>query len=308
MEINGIVAERFLFAPSIGFAIVLTFILFKITKTAANSNSIKLIKTSLKYIIILIVVVFAIKTAARNTSWKDSLTLYRNDIHYLDKSVKANDILAQEMMDKVMREIPLKKSLWEIKPALDSIIFLYNRSLSLFPGNPKALNNVANIYINFFNKPDIALGYLQKAYRYKKNSFEIIYNLAQCCEMLKNDDSAAFWYNAALKLDAKYPKVWDNLIKIYYRTGMPDSAKTTCERMLLHDTLSDVPYIGLGYYYISKKDTLIAIKNWEKAVKNNPQNYERCISLSKYFTIHKDTLKAKFYYQKAIEAKMYKQN
>ncbi len=307
MEINGIIAERFLYAPSIGFAIAFTFLLFKLTKTANDSKSFKTINNTLKYIVIIIAIVFSIKTIARNTSWKDGMTLYRNDIQYLDNSVKANDILAQEMMDKILKEINIKKPFSQLKPSLDSIILLYNRSLALFPNNPKALNNVANIYLNFFNNPNVAIGYMKKAYCFKQDNFEITYNIAQCYEMLKEENNAIIYYNLATNIDPKYQKTWQNIINIYYKLGLPDSAKYTCERMLTKDTTSEIPYVGLGYYYITKKDTANAITCWEKAFTKNPQNYERTISLYNYFSTHNDTIKAKYYFQKASEAKMYKQ-
>jgi protein O-mannosyl-transferase len=306
-EINGIVAERFLFAPSIGFAIAFTYLIFILTKNKIDITSFKPLSKSLKYLIIFVVIVFSIKSIARNTSWKDSETLYRNDIQYLGKSVKANDILAQELMDKIVRELPLKKPLVQLKPTLDSIILFYNQSLSLFPNNPKAMNNVANIYLNFYNQPDKALGYIQRAYTFRKNSFEISFNLAQCYEMLKQDTNAAIWYNKANKIDPSFSKTWFNLINIYYKIGMPDSAKITCETMLKYDTTTEIPYVGLGYYHILKKDTIRAVKYWEKAFKKNPQNYERAMSLYNYFKIKNDTVKAKYYYEKAVEAKMFQQ-
>lgn len=305
IEINGIVAERFLFAPSIGFAIAFTWILFYLTKNNINITSFKPVSKSLRYIVIIIVVIFSIKSIARNTAWKDSETLYRNDIQYLEKSVKANDILAQELMDKVVRELPLKKPMSQIRPTLDSVILFYDRSLTLFPDNPKAMNNIANIYMNFFNQPDKALSYIQRAYPYKKNSFEINFNLAQCYEMLKQDTNAAIYYSNSTRIDPSYSKTWFNLINIYYKIGMPDSAKLYCEKMLEHDTTTEIPYVGLGYYYILHKDTARAVTFWEKAFTKNPQNYERAISLFNYYKIKKDTIKANFYYQKALDAKMY---
>ena len=307
IEINGIVAERFLYAPSIGFAIVFTSILFFFTKNNVNTTSFKHINKTFKYLVIIIVIAFSIKSIARNTTWKNSETLYRNDIKYLQKSVKANDILAQELLDKVVNELPLKKPLSQVKPTLDSIIALYNQSLSLFPENPKAMNNIASIYMNLLNQPDKALSYIKRAYTYKNNSFELNFNLAQCYEMLKQDTNAAIWYNNANKIDPSYSKSWLNLINAYYRIGMPDSAKLSCERMLEHDTTTEIPYVGLGYYYILKKDTLRAVPQWEKAFTKNPQNYERAMSLFVYFRENNDTIKAKYYYQKAVEAKRFQQ-
>lgn len=260
------------------------------------------------YIVIFVIFAYTVKTIARNSSWKDSYTLYSNDIKYLDNSVKANDILAQVIMDRVMNEISLNKSLPQIKPSLDSVITYYSRSLELFPNNPKALNNIANIYINFYNKPDVAITYLKKAFQIKPKSYEISYNIAKCYEMLKSDTDAVKYYLITIKNEPNHPDVWNNLIGAYYRLNMLDSAKNTCEKMLVYDSVTDVPYLGLGYYYISKKDTANAILNWEKAIEKNPQNYQRCLSLSKYYKLHNNIVKSNYYYQKSLEAKKLSQN
>jgi len=304
MTINGVVAERFLYAPSLGFIIVITFIIFKITKSDIATNKFNLLKSNTKYVVLIIVTLYTIKAIARNTSWKDSFTLYSNDIEYIPNSVKANDILAQTIMDRLMSDNYSPNNFIQIKPTLDSIINYYSKSLELYSQNPKALNNIANIYVNFYNKPEKALPYLFKAYNIKSNSYEVTFNIAKCYEMLKDDNLAAKFYNITIQSFNKNPEVWNNLIATYFRLNKNDSAKFICEKMLETDSVSDVPYIGLGFYYISNKDTLSAIKNWEIAVEKNPQNYKRCESLSIYYQIHKDTVKANYYRQKAFEGKI----
>lgn len=308
IPMNGIVAERFLYAPSIGFVIILTWALFKITRTSVDTGLAVKWRKSFKYATLAIIIVYSVKTVARNTSWKDSLTLYSNDIHYLENSVKANDILAQEKMDRIMRGGQLKKSIHLLKPAFDSIVLLYERSLSLYPENPKALNNLANIYINVYKNPEQGLACLLKAYAYKKNSVEICYNLAQCYEALKKDSVAARYYNEVVSTDPKQYKAWHSLITLYFKADMPEKARSICDLMLKKDTLTDIPYVGLGYYFIMNKDTLNAVKNWEKAVARNPDNYERLVSLGKYFNLHQNQTKSEYYYKMALSAKGKYQN
>ncbi|OFX40599.1 MAG: hypothetical protein A2X08_00660, partial [Bacteroidetes bacterium GWA2_32_17] len=289
MEINGIVAERLLHGPSIGFAIAIVAMIFYVAKIPFNIQSIKQIKT--KWIICFfgILILYTFKTISRNRDWKDNMTLFSHDIRYLDNSVKANDIIAQTIMDRVIANNPFQHPIHELKPSLDSVIFFYNRSLSFFPDNAIVLNNVANIYINFYNQPEKALGYLQKGYKIKPNIFELNFNFGECYEMLKNDSLSIRYYTKALLLKNNYPKLWQSIINAYFNLNMPDSAKFYAEKMLKIDTISDIPYVSIGYYYLLKKDTAMAANNWEKAFKRNPTNYDRAIILGNYFAQKRDS-------------------
>jgi tetratricopeptide (TPR) repeat protein len=192
IEINGIVAERFLHGPSLGFALVIaSFFYFVWT---SDKGWLKKYRTRAGWLFFIVLVLYTIKTIERNKDWRSEMTLFANDIKYLDNSVKANDIIAQAIMDRIMQNNPLQKPFSELKPSLDSIIYFYQRSLELYPENPKALNNIANIYINFYNNPEKALEYLLKAYQYKSDNFELNFNLAQCYEMLKKDSLAMPYY------------------------------------------------------------------------------------------------------------------
>lgn len=302
IEINGIVGERFLFVPSAGFIVSFVYMIFFFTKNNVSTSNFNTLTKSLRIFVYVVLAVFTVKTIARNTSWKDSETLYLNDIAYLDKSVKANDILAQEIMDKLVAD-KIPKPLYLIKPRIDSIIFYYSRSLSLYPENPKAMNNIAHIYLNYYKQPDSALTYLHRAYKLKNTSFEVAYNLAHCYEVTGRDTLATEWYSKATRLNPQYYLAWQNLINLFFRTGMNDSALFTCQRMLKTDTTTEIPYTGIGYYHLIKSDTAEAVKWWEKAFIRNPMNSERAFSLAKYFHSRKDTLKANYYYTKASEAK-----
>jgi len=282
MPINGIVAERFLFTPSLGFIIAFTFILFKITKSSIQTASFLHLKKSFITIFLIIVACYVAKTINRNTDWKNSFTLFSNDINYLEKSVKANDVLAQNMMDEVMRNISVKKSSNQLKLRLDSIIMLYNRTLALYPENPKALNNLAYIYFNFYKKPDIAINYLLQAYKYKKNNEELTFNIAQCYDKTNLYNDAITFYYKTVALNKKNMNAWKGLININFRHKNEDSVKFICTRLIEIDSTSSIPYKGLGNYYALIKDTAKAVGYWEKAVRLNSSEQELAKFLKKF--------------------------
>ena len=305
MEINGIVADRFLHGPSIGFAILLAALFFQFFKIPLNTENLKTITKQAKYVFLIILFLYSVKTISRNADWKDEMTLFTRDIKYLDKSVKANDILAQVIMDRIMQNNPFNKPFDVIKPSLDSIIYYYSRSLDLFPENPKALNNIANIYINFYKQPQKALDYLLKAYKYKQNSFELNFNLGRCYEMLGKDSLAKNYYLKALSINKSYPNLWQSVINLYFKNNSADSAFYYANEMLKYDTISDIAFASIGYYFFLQKDTVKAVSYWEKAFSKNPTNYQRALSLAQFFAYKKDSIKANYYLEKARQLYMF---
>lgn len=305
IEINGIVADRFLNAPSLGFAIIIASLLFLYYKIPPMEQNFKMISSKAKYIFFIILILYGIKTISRNSYWRSEIKLFSHDIEYLENSVKANDILAQNIMDRIMQNNPLQHSFTELKPQLDSVLKYYTRTLELFPNNPKALNNLANLYINFYNQPEKSLELLKKAYETKPQSFEVNFNLGMSYEMMKQDSLAIRFYVNALNINKQYPKLWQSIINYYFKIKKNDSAKYYAEQMLKYDTLTDIPYVSIGYYYLTQMDTATAIQYWEKGFKINPTSYQRALTLGKYFLYKKDSVKSRYYLEKANTLKLF---
>ena len=97
----GIVAERYAFSATLGFAMVIAYFIFLIFKKKPDIQLISFndrIKILIPLIILLIP--YTAKTLTRNSNWNTQLSLYRNDIKYLDKSAKANALFAGSMLSE----------------------------------------------------------------------------------------------------------------------------------------------------------------------------------------------------------------
>jgi Tfp pilus assembly protein PilF len=102
-----------------------------------------------------------------------------------------------------------------------------------------------------------------------------------------------------MKKEKRHPRLWQNIINMYFKFNMNDSARYYAEQMLQHDSITDIPYSSIGYYYFLKKDTSTAVMYWEQAFRRNPTNYQRALSLAQYFASKKDSIKAQYYFQYA---------
>jgi len=294
MGINGIVAERFLFMPSVGFAIALTAILFRIFKIDLKISSLREVSKSLKYVIIIILVLYSGKTIIRNNSWKDKITLFSNDIKYAEKSVQANNILADYMLENIHNEFKLGIKSDNQKQIIDSVLLLYKRSLELYPNNYRALNNIGDIYLSFYGNGDSALYYLSTAYELNNKSFSVVFNIAYANELIGNKLNAIRYYKESLDINPRNINAWDKLIKNELSSGNLSEVKSIADKMLLINIQTHIPYDALSFYYMANNDTLNAIYNLEKSF-NITKNQNTAKYLANYFYQKKNNNKYEYY-------------
>lgn len=129
--LTGIIAERLLFIPSIGFSIIAVFFIYKIAKidlTNKLSKSQKNLGLALAMIIILPNAIISIN---RNNDWKDRKTLYEHDIQYLENSAKANTIYGNLLIGEVYAAIKSKQPVTNYKNQVELATMYFKKSVEI---------------------------------------------------------------------------------------------------------------------------------------------------------------------------------
>jgi len=298
VPINGIIGERFLNAPSLGFSIAFIGALSTLLKINYNSINFKNLPAKFKYIYFAILTIYFIIVINRNKDWKNEITLYSNDIKYLENSVKANDILAQIIIDRVYN-IRRKYQYYgieeKLKASIDSGIYFWKKSLSLYNKNPKAYNNLAWIYYDLKKNLDSALFYLIEGYKLEPNSIHILLNLGQLYYLKNKFDTAKYFFKKAIENKPTDTYAWAKLIELYFLLKEIDSVIYFSNEMLKYLPNSELPYNYIGNAYLQKKDTLNAILNFEKEISLNTKDYKKIQFVLNYYERKKDEKKVKYY-------------
>jgi len=92
----GMMADRFLLIPSLGFCLLLSYLLMKLFKVPVDFREGP--KASFKIIAAVILVSYIGITVIRNAQWYDTLTLMRHDIKHLGESAQAHNLLASNLV------------------------------------------------------------------------------------------------------------------------------------------------------------------------------------------------------------------
>lgn len=252
-------SERFLFMPSIGFAIVLAYF---ISRWIIKSKSSKIILI----IFIILISLLSIKTITRNAVWKDDLTLFTTDVKTSKRSAKllnaaggaltANAVKPEyetrkeEMLrraigylDQAVQIHPRYKNPFLIKgncyyylEEYEQAIENYNQALSIDPAFEDARKNLRISYreagrragsIN--NNLVQAIDYLSRAYNLNRNDYETVRLLGIANGRSGNHQDAVRYFKEAINLRPDIASGYSNLGNAYSYLGQEEEAQKQFE-------------------------------------------------------------------------------
>ena len=112
--IGTAMAERFLYLPSVAFAVIVTALLYRMKNEQYARTA-----------LIAIVALYAIRTLARNPAWSDNTTLALADLPNSPRSFRLHDMLAKELYDSdtranIDRAIQEEEAAWSLLEPLPS--------------------------------------------------------------------------------------------------------------------------------------------------------------------------------------------
>ncbi len=238
ITIGSSFAERFLYFSSLGFIIVISFIIVKLFKKDISykgfgklseffrSNSIILL------IVVFITIFYSFKTINRNKDWQSNFSLYEADV--------ANSPNSAHMRYYYGLSLMKDKSL-EAKNEQERIKFL-DMSINEFKAAAKIYPQYADAY------DQLGLAHFRKGL--KKEALE--------------------FYDQAIKLNPNKPIAFNNMGIIYFETGNYEKALEVYHKAVeLNPRYADA-YYNLGSVYGTLQQFEKAIENFKLCIKYNP--------------------------------------
>ena len=260
-------------------------------------------RTKILAVLVVLLIPYSAKTITRNTDWKSQISLYRNDIKYLDKSAKANALFAGQLLSIMNKSLFNGQVPPDLKEKVDSIIKYYKRSVEIYPDYYSSINNIGSVYFTVMKDYNKAIPYFLQSIKINPKYTEAYFNLAYSTQMQGNITDAIWYYRKSIALKPDYSRALSNLANLYYDSkGETDSAMAINKRIMKIDSTSDLPYVNIANYYLKSKDTVNAVAYMERAVKKFPLNYKLCQNLAKYFA-NKDVAKSERYSDMAVKAR-----
>lgn len=128
IPINGIIYEHFLYLPSVGIFLALSYLLY----LAFERIKSPIFLSSLLLITFLLSLVFTIRTISRNSEWRDPITFYTQTIKHNPVSARLHNNLAMALADEGRNTEAIKE---------------YKAAIQLTDVYPQTHYNLANSYL-----------------------------------------------------------------------------------------------------------------------------------------------------------------
>jgi tetratricopeptide (TPR) repeat protein len=229
-------AERLVFVPSLGFALLFSWLILKLTKGIGTKN----IHVPAVYVLIGLTLVYSIRTYARSDAWAYDSNLFTADVENAPNSARAHrnyGILLMGNADKTKDDLQKKKMRDEAyqqfftAASIDSLDF--EAALELAQLNFGRHDYPVAIYWGNRN-----IHIFKSYYKLNPNDKAVYVILGNSCIEMHKYDSARLVLNEGANL---FPQ-------------------------------DEIFQIDIGNAYLAQHDTLNTIKYYEKAVSVNPKS------------------------------------
>ena len=239
-------SERFLFMPSVGFSIVIGYLLFQ-----------KLENRNIAFGIVgILLLLFTVKTISRNNAWKNDFTLFNTDKHISENSAKINNAAAGSLTTAAFEEqnvVQKNKMLEEAIVRSDKAIAIhpnyknaylikgnalhyldrfkeaelaYDRALTIDPGYEEAINNGAINYRSLGrqygekeNNIPKSIEYLKRAETVLSDDYVVLRLLGTAHGFVGKHTESINYFKKALALKPNLAGAYVNLGKAYSNSG-----------------------------------------------------------------------------------------
>ncbi len=253
LPLQTFIAERYLYVPSIGFSLLVSYFLFQIY--SFNLKNKKILQYSVIAFIVILLGFYAARTIDRNNDWKDDLTLWSETVEASPGSSRAHDNLGftYERMGKV------KEALQE-----------FEKAVKLQPNNFDAMANLGVAYAKS-GMHNESLAALKKSIEIKK--YHKTYDkLGLIYAELNQDEEAIEHFKEAINLAPRYAKAYNDLGTIYGKTGNFELALENFNKAIQIDKdYADAHYnLGILLDFLGEKEK--AMEEFRVAARLEPEN------------------------------------
>lgn len=224
--IESTMAERFLYMPSIGFAVAVAYLALKYTGLlhtghGLSLNSLLRLKPVFTISATIILALYSFKTVSRSTDWKNNLTLLSRDVKTCPESARIRYAYGSALLiEKALKE----ENEYEKMSLLDQSIVQLSKGVSILPNYAEAWNHLGIAYKERKNFP-AAVNAFEKARSFKKFTdadFFIASGLAY--GETKKYDLAIADFTTAISINPSNPEAYNNKGLYLFESGKADSS------------------------------------------------------------------------------------
>ncbi len=333
--------ERFMYMPSIGFVIIVTYLLIKAVGFIKDKKTSTM---ALSGVVLLILSLFTIKTISRNPAWENDFILFTTDVKTSVNGAKSNVSAGGKLLEesqklkKIISENP--SSIKILKTKLDNSTMLSSSQKNELLKSDNLQSSLIKIEETRTEFVNLSVKYLEKAIEVHPTYVDALLLLGNANFEKDKKDVQKVWeyYERILKHNPYYDKVYTNMTMILNDSINVDTRIRVLEEMYAYNKNSfDICY-SLGNLYGRYKNDFVksliylersvqlrphdsraykdlgiaygmssqfekAISTMEKSIELNPKDKQTIINLGLTYQNMGNNEKAKYYFGLAEQVK-----
>jgi tetratricopeptide (TPR) repeat protein len=262
IPIPGMVADRFMYIPSLGWCIVLICglaHLFKLNNIRDGNTQ----PTNKGFLVVVLTVLlcYSYMSYARSFDWKNHLTLMRKDLNHVPNSAQAHNLLALNIM-KFSTETPMP-------PAEQFVMWQeatthFKRSLEIYPKTFNVAFDLGRVY-GMLNKTDSAIYYYKKAIFLDSTYIQLYLNIGELLFGKGDLRGAIPYYQKYMELTSNSYEGYGKLSFVYFQLKEFDQSIAINKLAIQQLPFVADPYTNIGRVYLSLNKKQEALFWLEKA-------------------------------------------
>lgn len=249
---GNIMAERFLYFPSMGFCMFLAVIITK----AMSISHLQYIRKFVVFFLIFILFGYSVRTMRRNTDWKDDLTLWSRTVETPFVSPRAFNNLGIAYMEKEQ---------------YDEAISQFEKAVQMDPTFEIGYYNLGVAYTGK-GQYEEALARYQKVLQIDPDHAQTHFKLGSIYQRRGSYDLAMEEYKKAIETKPDYAQAHFNLGLLYGKKEMFNQASESFNEAIRSNPSYIKPYIYLGLMHKAIKGYDTAIEIFKKALQISPKH------------------------------------
>lgn len=239
-----LLAERYLYIPSVGFVLVAGYAISKLLDRGRIITG----------LLIAIISFYSINTVDRNLVWRDEYSLWLDAAKKEPKSWLAHNNLG---------------NIYQKMGRLNEAKTHYAEALKLRPNDPVIRNNLGTLYDEMGLLEDAVIEF-QTAINLKHDYADAYYNLGGIYRKLRSFDKSIEAYEMALKFNPSFFKAYNNLGAVYADKGLYDKAINQYVSALKLNPTYATAYNNMGIALALQGRLEEAVQQFNNAIKYDP--------------------------------------
>ncbi len=304
--LNGAtMAERFMYTPSLGFCIVLTYFLFKLMKAESVKSKVQnlwqtISSNSLMFVfVVLIISLYSFKTISRSRNWKDNYSIFRHDAEVSENSATIHYLLGRAILNDIY---PNEKNVEQKNKYVDTAIIEFAKAIQIYPKEPNYFYYLGVAYAdkndneNAVRNYEIAVRLFQD---YHLPNSDLFVNLGKSYFKTNQYLKASDILDSALKYDPKSSDAYKDKGDVLFQLARYQEASVEFKKAIDLNPKFTFAYRNLGTTYANLKEYSKALESYNSALKLDSTDMEIYKFISMIYEITGDSIKAKEYFEKA---------